>query len=69
MKLYQIDAFTDQPFKGNPAVVCLHDGSLTEQRMQEIAREVNQSESSFLLRPFLFLLRPFIQPLVVVRPS
>ena len=48
MKLYQIDAFTDQPFKGNPAVVCLHDGSLTEQRMQEIAREVNQSESSFL---------------------
>ena len=38
MKLYQIDAFTDQPFKGNPAVVCLHDGSLTEQRMQEIAR-------------------------------
>lgn len=50
VKLFQVDAFTDKPFAGNPAAVCL----LTEPRdaawMQHVAREMNLSETAFLLR-------------------
>jgi len=50
VKLFQVDAFTDKPFAGNPAAVCL----LTEPRdarwMQNVAREMNLSETAFLLR-------------------
>jgi PhzF family phenazine biosynthesis protein len=46
--LYQVDAFADRPFAGNPAAVCL----LTEPRepawMQSVAREMNLSETAFL---------------------
>jgi PhzF family phenazine biosynthesis protein len=48
--ILQIDAFTDKPFAGNPAGVCL----LAEPRdaawMQNVAREMNLSETAFLLR-------------------
>jgi predicted PhzF superfamily epimerase YddE/YHI9 len=43
MKLWQIDAFTDQPFSGNPAAVCLLDGQRDEAWMQAVAAEMNLS--------------------------
>ncbi|SFB10945.1 PhzF family phenazine biosynthesis protein [Algoriphagus aquimarinus] len=43
-----IDAFTNSPFSGNPAAICLLDGKLTEQQMQTIAMEMNLSETAFV---------------------
>lgn len=45
--LYQIDAFTDIPFKGNPAGVTFA-SNLTDNEMQLIAREMNLSETAFI---------------------
>ncbi|MBO9599378.1 MAG: PhzF family phenazine biosynthesis protein [Cohnella sp.] len=50
MNITIIDAFTDRPFKGNPAAVCLLDSEIPEERMQRIANEMNLSETAFLLR-------------------
>jgi PhzF family phenazine biosynthesis protein len=47
--IYQIDAFTNEPFKGNPAAVCLLSEAISENRMQKIALEMNLSETAFLL--------------------
>ncbi len=47
--IYQVDAFTDQAFKGNPAAVCLLPGLLDEATMQNIAQEMNLSETAFLV--------------------
>ncbi len=46
--LHQVDAFADAPFTGNPAAVCLLDRALDESLMQNIAAEMNLSETSFL---------------------
>lgn len=43
-----VDSFTDQPFKGNPAGVCLLDKPLAEDQMQNIASELNLSETAFI---------------------
>ena len=48
MKTFIVDAFTDQPFKGNPTGVCLSDASLPNDRMLSIARELNLSETAFV---------------------
>lgn len=48
--LFQVDAFADAPFAGNPAAVCVLDHALPESRMQEIAIENNLSETAFLVR-------------------
>ena len=48
-KIYQVDAFTDKPFKGNPAGVMLCDSPLTTELMQDIAMEMNISETSFIV--------------------
>jgi predicted PhzF superfamily epimerase YddE/YHI9 len=49
MKIYQIDSFTDSLFSGNPAGVCLLTGSwLSEEMMQQIAMEMNLSETAFV---------------------
>ncbi len=48
MRLFQVDTFTDEPFKGNPAGVCLLDTSCDAEWMQNIAREMNASETAFL---------------------
>lgn len=45
--VYQIDAFTDLPFNGNPAGVVYSD-DLNKEEMQLIAREINVSETAFL---------------------
>jgi PhzF family phenazine biosynthesis protein len=60
LTITQVDAFTSEPFSGNPAAVCL----LTEERdqawMQNVAREMNLSETAFLLhRPDGYGLRWF----------
>ncbi len=47
--LYQIDAFTDQVFKGNPAAVCPLDDWLTDADLQAIAAENNLSETAFFV--------------------
>ena len=49
MKLLQIDAFTEQPFRGNPAAVCFLDRERDAQWMQNVASEMNLSETAFLL--------------------
>lgn len=46
----QIDAFTNQPFTGNPAAVCLLPEPRDEVWMQQVAREMNLSETAFLTR-------------------
>ncbi|HEY0372419.1 MAG TPA: PhzF family phenazine biosynthesis protein [Thermoanaerobaculia bacterium] len=50
MRLLQIDAFTSQAFRGNPAAVCLLDRERDAQWMQDVAAEMNLSETAFLLR-------------------
>jgi PhzF family phenazine biosynthesis protein len=45
---FVVDAFTDRPFAGNPAAVCLPPEPLTAERMQPLAAEFNLSETSFL---------------------
>jgi len=47
--IYQVDAFTDQPFKGNPAGVMISDESITDEWMQNIAAEMNLSETAFII--------------------
>ena len=46
--LYQVDAFTDRAFAGNPAAVCLLPGPREPEWMQQVAREMNLSETAFL---------------------
>lgn len=48
-KLFQIDAFTDRPFTGNPAGVCILTEPADEGWMQQVAMEMNLSETAFLL--------------------
>lgn len=49
MRLLLIDAFTDEPFRGNPAAVCLLDEERDAQWMQSVAAEMNLSETAFLV--------------------
>ena len=49
MNLFQVDAFTGNPFSGNPAAVCLLDAVRNDRWMQQVAREMNLSETAFLL--------------------
>ena len=44
----QVDAFTDRPFAGNPAAVCLLDDERDSQWMQAVAAEMNLSETAFI---------------------
>jgi PhzF family phenazine biosynthesis protein len=48
MRTFIVDSFTDTPFKGNPAGVCLVDSPLSDERMLHIAQELNLSETAFL---------------------
>lgn len=47
--LYQVDSFTDQVFKGNPAGVCLLSEPQPDEWMKQVAAEMNLSETAFLL--------------------
>jgi PhzF family phenazine biosynthesis protein len=46
--LYQVDAFTEEPFKGNPAAVCLVESGAKVAWMKAVAREMNLSETAFI---------------------
>jgi PhzF family phenazine biosynthesis protein len=46
----QVDAFTNRPFAGNPAAVCLLPSPRDSKWMQHVAQEMNLAETAFLLR-------------------
>lgn len=48
LKIIQVDAFTDRPFAGNPAAVCVLPNAADATWMQNVAREMNLSETAFL---------------------
>ena len=47
--LYQVDAFTDRPFAGNPAAVCLGETHRDAAWMQDVAAEMNLAETAFVV--------------------
>jgi PhzF family phenazine biosynthesis protein len=47
--LWIVDAFTDRPFAGNPAAVCLLPAPRPDRWMQQVAAEMNLSETAFLV--------------------
>jgi PhzF family phenazine biosynthesis protein len=49
VKIYQVDAFTNTPFAGNPAGVCILQEPAGEGWMSKVAREMNLSETAFLV--------------------
>lgn len=49
LEMYQVDAFTEEIFKGNPAAICILDAWLDEKLMQNIAMENNLSETAFCI--------------------
>ena len=49
-KIIQVDAFTDRPFAGNPAAVCVLEAARDAVWMQRVAQEMNLSETAFLVR-------------------
>jgi len=57
--IVQVDAFTSTPFAGNPAAVCILPAPRDAFWMQQVAREMNLSETAFL-HP-----RPFDSPLIL----
>ena len=48
LKIFQVDAFTDRPFCGNPAGVCILQSPTNSDWMQKVAAEMNLSETAFL---------------------
>ena len=50
LELFVIDAFTDTPFRGNPAAVTIVDAFPHDDRMQQVALEMNHSETAFVVR-------------------
>lgn len=58
--IWQVDAFTREPFRGNPAAVCLLSEPRSESWMQQVALEMNLSETAFVVQePRGYLLRWF----------
>lgn len=49
-KIYQVDSFTKERFHGNPAGVVPNADGLTDEQMQKIARELNNSETAFIFK-------------------
>lgn len=50
LRITQVDAFSDRPFAGNPAAVCLLPAPADPTWMQDVAREMNLAETAFLVR-------------------
>ena len=50
LTVYQVDAFTNKPFAGNPAAVCILPQPGDAQWMQQVATEMNLSETAFLYK-------------------
>lgn len=49
IRIVQVDAFTNRPFAGNPAAVCVLQEARPEQWMRDVAAEMNLSETAFLV--------------------
>ncbi len=52
ISFYQVDAFTNRVFGGNPAAICILDSWLPDETLQNIAAENNQSETAFLVHKY-----------------
>src|SRR5881392_331512 len=50
LRITQVDAFTNQPFAGNPAAVCVLPKAAEPSWMLNVAREMNLAETAFLVR-------------------
>src|ERR1051325_1333800 len=50
LQIIQVDAFTDRPFAGHPAAVCVLPEPREEKWMQDVAREMNLAETAFLYK-------------------
>lgn len=50
IKCWQVDAFTDRPFAGNPAAICWLEQEADDRWMQSVAAEMNLSETAFTRR-------------------
>ena len=50
-RFVQVDVFTDRPFAGNPLAVFPEAAGITDEQMMKIAREMNLSETVFVLKP------------------
>lgn len=48
IKIFQVDAFTSEAFKGNPAAVCILENDISDELMKNIAQEMNLSETAFV---------------------
>ncbi|RXN27782.1 phenazine biosynthesis-like domain-containing [Labeo rohita] len=48
--IFTVDAFTNVPFKGNPAAVCLIENELRDDLYQSIAAEMNLSDTAFIIK-------------------
>jgi len=51
VQVHQVDAFTREPFTGNPTGVVLNADALSEAQMLAVARELNNAETAFILAP------------------
>ena len=49
LKMYQVDVFTNEYYKGNPAAVCILEEEIDEKYMKSIASEMNLSETAFVI--------------------
>lgn len=49
MKIWQVDSFSDKPFKGNPAAVMILEKDISDKLKQDIAMEMNLSETAFVV--------------------
>lgn len=49
ISIYQVDAFSNKVFSGNPAAVCVLDSAMSDALMQQIAKENNLSETAFIV--------------------
>jgi PhzF family phenazine biosynthesis protein len=49
IRIVQVDAFTNRPFAGNPAAVCVLESPRPDEWMRNVAREMNLSETAFLV--------------------
>lgn len=56
LTMYHVDAFTDRPFAGNPAAVCLLPAQKDDGWLQAVAQEMNLSETAFLLWELVVLI-------------
>lgn len=49
-QIFWVDAFSALPYRGNPAVVCVLEQDLRDERLQAMAKEFNVSETAFILK-------------------